>query len=477
MKTVIDKQEIPVLAETDVVVVGGGPAGIGAALSSARNGAKTVLIERFGCLGGMQTQCTNSKVSLVDPEIQGGILQEIIERMKKGGGVYRDASNTTRTGEWMGSVFFHSEYYKYLLDLLMQEASVKVFFHAFATGALKEGKTIKGIFIESKEAKHAVLGKVIIDCTGDADIIWKSGEVCDSGGFPDGPKKGRHMGFGYAFYVRGVDQDKFEAFRKANPEDWGPNFSGKKLVAKAKAESKLYGNRAGILFSEYLSGGLVRVMSPQFPLPMGHHGWTLEDQSVGEADMRKQTWSMWELLRNNVPGWENSYVDKTPNALLLRDTHRMIGEYVLTKEAMRSGRAFDDSIAISNMAPDIFGPDDEHTFVNNAIPYDIPYRSLVSKQTDNLLSAGSTISADFYTWAAVRYCSPSICTGEAAGAAAALSIKNKVKPGKLNVKKLQDTLRKQEARLTVKEVPEKVLAEYREKARKATPMSLGPEKT
>jgi hypothetical protein len=152
----------------------------------------------------------------------------------------------------------------------------------------------------------------------------------------------------------------------------------------------------------------------------------------------------------------------------------MIGEYVLSEEDMRNGKAFDDSIAISNMSPDVFGPDDEHAYTGNVPPYDIPYRSLVSKDMDNLLAAGSTISADFFTYCAVRYCTPSMCTGQAAGTAAALAAKNNINPRKLNVKQLQDTLRKQGARITVKDVSEKVLEEYQQKIKGAVLVSGGP---
>ena len=95
---------------------------------------------------------------------------------------------------------------------------------------------------------------------------------------------------------------------------------------------------------------------------MGHHGWMIEDVTAGEIDLRKQIWSAWNLLKNNVPGFENSSIEKTANMLILRDTHRILGEYVLAEEDIYQGRAFDDSIAISNMVPDVYGPDGEHDY-------------------------------------------------------------------------------------------------------------------
>ncbi|MDD5288516.1 MAG: FAD-dependent oxidoreductase [Dehalococcoidales bacterium] len=461
MKTVIDPQkEIPVHAEADVIVVGGGPAGIGAALASARNGAKTILIEQFGSLGGLQTQCFNTCFSFVDPEIQGGVIRDIMNRLQKGGGMMKDASADTRQMRGMGGVFFDAEYYKFLLDNMMAEAGVKLLYHAFGVGAIREGSTLKGIFIESLEGKMAILAKVIIDTTGSADIAWKSGASVLSGGFTYGPKQGRTMGYGYSFFLGGVDVPRLKQLRKEQPENWGTMHAGAKLIAKAKAEGKLTAMRESYILSEVYRGPRIWVMGGHHPVPAGHQNWELETLTEGEIHLRQGAWGTLNLLKENVPGFENAYMEKTPNIPVLRDTHRVHGEYILSEQDMRAGRAFDDSIAISNMWPDIFGPDYEHGEIWYPPPYDIPYRSLVSKDTDNLLGAGATVSADFVAWAAVRYCAPSICTGEAAGTAAALAVKNNVTPKKLNVKTLQNALRKQGARVTVKEVPKPVMDEY-----------------
>ena len=463
MKTITEPQrEIPVLYEADVIVVGGGPAGIGAALAAARNGAKTILIEKFNCLGGMQTLCYNSTFSFVDPEIQNGIIQEIIGELKKhDGALLKDKSCDTRLRRGMGAVFFDGEYYKWILDSMMEDAGVKVLYHSFGVGAIKENNQIKGIFIETIEGRFAVLGKVVVDSTGSADIAWKAGVEVFSDGFPEGhPKKGRHMGYGYTFIYGNVDIEKLRQLRKEQPEEWGTLRVGRELVKKAKADGRLYGNRIYFLVSEVYGHNRIWILGPQFPLPMGHHGWHIEELSNGEKDLRKQAWSMYNLFKEEVPGFENSYIEKTPAFLMLRDTQRIVGEYILKEEDMRQGRAFDDAIAMSNMPPDVFGPDDEHSCVNNVPPYDIPYRSLISKETDCLIAAGQTISVDFMVYCAIRYCSPSITTGQAAGTAAALSAKNGVTPKKLDVTLLQKTLQDQGARTSVKNVPKDVLKQY-----------------
>ena len=467
MKTITEPQrETPVLAEADVVVVGGGPAGIGAALASARNGAKTILVEQFGSLGGMQSQALSSSFSLVDPEIHGGIIMEILDGLRKGGAILRDNSVYTRRSGFTG-VAFDCEYYRYLLDGMMTEAGVKLLYHTFGVGAATEENRIKAVFIECLQGRYAILGKVVIDTTGNADIAWKSGAPCLEGAHPRGRGKGRHMGFGCRFYISGVDADKYENFRRENPEEWKGMLVGARLIRKAMESGEYYGYRKTIIL-RVVKPGVALLEGLHYPLPLGHHGWMIEDVTAGEIDLRKQIWSVWNLIKSNVPGFEHSSVEKTGTIPILRDTHRILGEYVLTEEDIYQGKAFDDSIAISNMGPDVYGPDGEHTY-DIVLPHDIPYRCLVSKETDNLLAAGATFSADFYAWAADRYSSPSICTGQAAGTAAAMAVDQGVGPKEVNVKQLQEVLRNQGARVTVKDVPNDVLRAYAERKAQVAP--------
>jgi len=464
MKTIMEPQKnIPVFVEADVIVVGGGPAGIGAALASARNGANTVLIEKFGALGGMQTHSMSSTFSLLDPAIQSGIITDVVNRLRADGGILRDAAARTRHRAFT-STNFDCEVYKVLLDDMMSEAGVKLLYHTSGVGAIKENKALKGIFIECIQGRFAIQGKVIIDSTGNADIAWKSGAPCLDEGHGRGPGKGRHMGFGCRFYISGVDADQFMRFKKENPEEWSGLYGGKSMVQKAKAEGRYHGYRETLII-HVSKPGIAMIEGFNYPLAAGHHGWMIEDVTAGEIDLRKQVWSAFHLLKNNIPGFEHSSVEKTATIPIFRDTHRILGEYVLSEEDIYEGRAFDDSIAVSNMGPDIYGPDGEHVY-EVVRPHDIPYRCLVSKETDNLLAAGATISADFYAFAADRYSAPSMCTGQAAGTAAALAARLKVTPRKLDVQLLQDTLRKQGARVTVKDVPRDVIEIYEDRYKK-----------
>ena len=252
-------RDIPIRDKIDVIVVGGGPAGIGAALASARTGAETVLIERFGSLGGQQTQGLNSVFSRVDPELHNGIVQEVINRLMKGGAMRKSdekrirknpfrARLITRYGEenipkrllntnvgwWGGETIFDIEYYKHLLDSMMQEAGVKMYLHSFAASAIRDGSTLKGIITEGKEGRRAVLAKAIIDTTGDGDIAWKCGAPVLDDKIPLGRRKGRNMGSLTAFYLGGVDVGKWLEFRRTHRDEWGQMYGGHRIVKEAR---------------------------------------------------------------------------------------------------------------------------------------------------------------------------------------------------------------------------------------------------
>lgn len=471
MKTIKEAQrEVPILYDDiDVIVVGGGAGGIGAALSAARNGAKTLIVDRFGFFGGSQTAAFDDSFAWVDDRIQGGIVQEILDDIVAKGMNHINSVGQVRDN-WankFGSIFFDGEYYKLLVDEMMEKAGVIVLFHTLAVDTIREGNMLKGIIVESLEGRHAILGKTIIDTTGIGHIAWKSGaSVVGEEGYPDnrfGPYKGYHMGLGYGLFLRNIDYKKFREFAEANPEEWDYWVKGRKLFSQAQAEGKMHGKRNSILMTEY-EDGRAWVLYPYYKLEKGQHCWQVEVVSEAEKDMRKQAWSCLNLLKENVPGFENVKMEQTPSALLLRDGHRIVGEYTLTEHDMYGARTFEDSINICNMPPDLFFPDAAHHFKWNVTPYDIPYRCLLSKDIDNLMAAGGTASMDFITWGALRYCTPSLTTGEAAGAAAALAAKQGKTVKEINVKELQKILNDQGLLTTNKQVAPEVVEEYRRRA-------------
>ncbi|MFX1375993.1 MAG: FAD-dependent oxidoreductase [Promethearchaeota archaeon] len=483
------EKKIDVIDEVDVIIVGAGPAGIGAAIASGRTGAKTILIERFGSVGGLQTQGNNPIFSFVDPELHGGIIQEILTGLKEGGGLKNlddvppnersrfksrllrvvGAENLprrlvdTEVGYWgVWGNTFDLEYYKFFIENMLVDAGVKILYHVFATDVIREENLLKGIIIESKEGRKAILGKVIIDCTGEGDIVWKSGATCmGDDGMPVGRNKGSPGGKLNAFFIGGVDIDKFEEFRRNNIKEWGQMYAGRKLIQKAKQEGAYIRGEAVVLsqLHDVYNAGRIYVMNAIHIVPKNLKSWMAEEMSVCEVDLRKQVWAVFKMLKENVPGFENSYIEKTPNIPCVGISHRIMGEYVLTVGDMREGKAFEDSIAINNMPPDLY--EAVGRFSYEILPHDIPYRCLISKNIENLMAAGTTMSSGGLAVSGLRYCTPSICQGQAAGTAAALAAKNNISPKKLDIKLLQDTLREQGVRVTVKDLSGDVIAPYK----------------
>ncbi len=490
MKKILEpEKKVDVIHDADVIVVGGGPAGIAAALAAGRNGVKTVLIERFGSLGGLQSQGNNPIFTFVDPEVHSGIIQEVLAGLGKAGAL-KDPNDlpsyqagrmkklimqhvspdklpkrlvNTDVGYWgVWGITFDQEYYKFLLDNMMQEAGVKLFYHSFAVGAIREGNILKGVVIETKEGRKAVLGKVVIDTSGEGDIVWKSGApVLGDDGFPVGARKGHGGGMLNAFFIGGVDMKKFYAFREANMEEWGQMYGGRELVKQEKAKGAPIRGEAVVLAShqDVYNNGRIYVMNAIHETPPGQRSWMTEVQTDCEIDLRKQMWAVHKMLKENVPGYENSYIEKMPVLYCTGNVHRLQGDYILTVGDMRAGKAFEDAVSINNMPPDLY--EAVGRFGYEILPHDVPYRSLVSKEIENLLGAGTTMSCGEFAVHGLRYCTPSFCTGQAAGTAAALAVKSKVTPKKLDVKLLQNALRKDGARVSVKDLPEEVLEPYR----------------
>ena len=474
---------VPVLGAYDVIVVGGGPSGVCAALAAAKNGAKVILVEQFNCLGGLQTHCNQTSIQDVDYAVQGGGLKEIIKEMHKFGELnkfdpflfdYATPEENRKSKVGGGWVYFDSETYKIVLDQMIEKAKVEILYHALALGAIKDGKTLKGIFVECKEGRRAILGKVIVDTTGSADIAYKSGIPCvpadGEGGFPKGhPKAGRRGGFAYINIIGNVDWDRFYPFLREHEDDWsiitkfgGAGGGGVALFEQAKAEGKLYFNNKGIMYGRHFGKGRMMMSLLFYPMKEGHYGWLSKDITAASIDIRKQSWSVVKLFRENIPGFEDSFLERTPDQLDGMDTHHISGEYVLNQKDVLEGRTFDDSVAICNTAFEVLGPDNEWSWTY--IPLlDIPYRCLVAKDVDNLLGGGMSISTDFMASTACWHGPTSMVTGNAAGTAAALAAKRKVVPRELDIKLLQGTLREQDSRISKKFVAKEIVEEYQKR--------------
>jgi len=365
------ERNTPVLEEVDVAIVGGGPAGVAAALASSRNGVETLLIERCGHLGGM---ATGGIVILLGPfsdgkrQVIGGIPLEIIRRLEEEDwAIWEEALP--------GYVTVDPEGLKHTTNVMLEEAGARILMHSFAVDAIIEGNTVKGVILESKAGRQAVLAKVVVDASGDGDIAASAGAPYEEKMHPWGISLDHRIG--------GVDLEKTKEFQR-----------------------------------EHLRN--VNALDPR-------------DLTRVEIDARKRIFAAIRFYRENLPGFEKAYLVDTAPQMGVRETRRIMGEYVLTKEDIMSGRSFDDTIMCGS------------TETRPKVRYEVPYRCLIPRRVENLLVAGRCISCTHEALESVRVIPPCMAMGQAAGDAAALSIEKKVTPRSLNPKEVQKLLREQNA--------------------------------
>lgn len=432
----------------DVVVAGGGPAGINAAIAAGREGAKTLLVERYGFLGGMST------VALVYPwmtfhtetgrQVIKGIAQEIVEKLMVCGGSpghLRDTVGFTNT-----VTPYHPEKYKLLALDMLEEAGVEVLVHSFVDSVEVSGKNIKSIRLVTKSGPIHVKGKQFIDTTGDADIAYLSGAPCLKG--RDNDQKTQPLTM--KFRMRGVDVSKVKEAMKNNPGNFYKKtpidelddlpLTGVQGFYKEWNESGVPINRDQVLFFIGPEEDEVLVNCTRV---QGLDGTDVFDLTKGEKEGRKQVMMMAEFLQSTIPGFEKASISAVGSQIGIRETRRIEGEYSLTIEDVIAGKKYEDTIALSGYPIDIHDPTGRGVQANDIEgdgSYGIPYRCLVPKGIENLLVAGRCISTTHEALATTRLTPSCMATGQAAGTAAALSLAEGISPKSLDVNKLRRKL-------------------------------------
>ncbi len=413
-------------SEHEVVVVGGGTSGIAAAVASARNGADTLLIERYGFLGGTMT------AGLINPfmsfhsggkQVIKGIFQEILDRLKDYGGY----DERTRA--------FDAEVMKIVADDMIKEAEVKLLLHTYVTDVVMERNIIRGVEIFNKSGRQIVFGRVIVDATGDGDIAVMAGAPYEKGRKEDGLMQPMTL----CFRMGGVDVNRMPPLEEIN-----------RLFEEAKSEGKITFPRRRVLYFPTTRKGEIHFNTTRI---IKVDGTKAEDLTYAEMEGRRQMIELIKFLKERVPGFENSYLLMSGAQIGVRETRRIIGEYIMTGDDIIEARKFDDAIARGSYWIDIHNPAGEgfedNPYSGKSPPpgdyYEIPYRCLIPKKVDNLLIAGRCISSTHEAQAAIRVIPIVVAIGQAAGTAAALSAKLKVTPRELDVSKLQETLRNQGA--------------------------------
>ncbi|MBK1809845.1 FAD-dependent oxidoreductase [Clostridium sp. YIM B02505] len=435
----------------DVIVAGGGPSGVGAAVAAARNGAKVLLIEKYGFLGGMATAAA---VPAFCPYTDGekviikGIGLEVLEAMKKESNYdspIKDKKELIkRMYDWIP---IDTEALKRVLDNIVLDSGTNILFHTVATDVVSEDGNIKAIVVENKEGKNEIRCKYIIDCTGDADIVVKAG-----GEHEYGDEEGLVQAVTLCYRISNINMERLIEYFKTS----GDTGNLTKAVERARLNNEFN-------FKEKHVAGFSIQNDGVAGLNFGHvyevNPLKAEDMTRAEVESRRNIPAMIDFLRKYVPGLENAVLVSSGPMVGVRETRRIIGDYRLTARDYFDRVEYEDSIARyaypidvhPSKTRDVIYKDENDQYVTSRYKpgesYTIPYRTLLPKGLKNIIVAGRPISADRAMHGSFRVMPACFATGEAAGTAVAICSKEGIELRDIEIKKLQEQLKKQGAYL------------------------------
>jgi glycine/D-amino acid oxidase-like deaminating enzyme len=412
-----------VAREVDVLVVGGGTSGCSAAISAASMGAKVLLIDRYGFLGGTATAAMVGVfcgIYTCAPDsthqlLVGGVAKEAMDRLSAVGGGYK----------YRHRFQIDHEVFKVVLDRWLVQSGVEMLFQATAVEALVANGEIKGVVVEHKGGREVVIAQRVVDASGDGDVSAFAGAP-----FEKGDEEGQLQAPTMVFYMGEVDIERAMAF---------PESEIRRLLGEVTASGEFDFPRFSGSFSPSPQPGKVHVNMSRVAGVDGTDPWSL---SAGHLEGRRQVDDFAAFLKKYVPGFERARIDAIAPQLGIRETRRVMGEYVLTREDVLGAHKFDDAICRSSW------PIEDHAKGKGTIRlhlpgdeyYQVPYRCLVPLEIDNLLLAGRCVSATHDGQASVRVMGPGMAMGQAAGAAALLSLQHGIRPRDLDGRLLRASL-------------------------------------
>jgi len=434
----------------DVIVLGGGVSGCMAAIASARQGARTLLVEQYGFLGGSLTNAGVGPMMTFHAgsrQVVTGIPQELVDRMCALGGCIGHIEDTT--GYASSVTPFDGEIMKLALDQLTAESGVKVLFHAHLVGAEKQDGTLTAVQVQTRGGRLELKGRVFVDATGDGALSAAAGAQVRQGRDLDGFCQPMTTNM----KVRGVDIAALKAEIRREPEnfnirdldalDRAPRLSAAGFYRQfnaAKQRGELSTAREDVLLFETVAPGEVIVNTTRVVLLNPTDPW---DLSAAEQQGRRQAHELMRFFRKHCAGFAQAELVSTGVQIGVRESRRVMGEYLLTAEDLLSSQYFADTVALGGYPIDIHNPTGEKTETTHLKPgqfYYIPLRSLIVKGLDNLLVCGRCISATHEAGAAIRVTPIAMGVGQAAGTAAGLAAAGCVPVRALNPAQVRSAL-------------------------------------
>jgi hypothetical protein len=455
----------------DVVVVGGGPAGVAASVAASRTGAKTLLVERYGFLGGAATASLVSPwggVFLRERKVTCSFFDEVLNRMVRLGGAIGYAFYSETTRGWGGCyVPFDPEVLKYVLQEIVLESGAELVFHAVLKEAIVRQGRITHVHIWSRGEEKVLEPTVVVDATGDGDLVAMAGLPFAAGRVSDGLMQPMTL----MARVAGVRTEELKDYVRTRPEEFAwaafprirPVSDAQSpypidaetlpvaasgfisLLDKGRKTEELYFGRTRFLFVSGLRKGELYLNATRVA---GQDGTDVRQITYGEQDARRQITSLFDYLKRHAPGFQDAYLVVTGCQIGIRETRRVVGRYTLTLEDILESRPFPDTIARGCYPVDIHEVDGvwgskgqkEGDWIDLSRPYNIPLRCLTPKEGQNLLVAGRCISTTHEALGSVRIQPTCMATGQAAGTAASLMARSSGSIDDLDIEEVQRRL-------------------------------------
>ncbi|NQT11466.1 MAG: FAD-dependent oxidoreductase [Planctomycetes bacterium] len=409
----------PVAADVDVLVVGGGPTGVGAALAAAREGARTLLVERHGMLGGVWT------AGLLNPffdfKRKGWLVEELVRRLQEAG--------AWQTWKW--SATFDTEAMKLLLETMMAEAGVTTWYYSFMADTIVEGNQVRGVIVQSKSGREAVLAKVVVDCSGEGDVAARAGAPYRLGRMDDGLCQPMTLMFeieGAAHYAMDKSTELYDQLAEA--------------IDRKELDVELPFGRVNY------APWIIHVPRSDTAVVQATHvyrmnGTNVRDLTRATIEARRQAHELVSVMKH-IKGLEDVRITQTAPAVGVRETRRICGRHTLDLEDLRAGRRFDDAVTFGAFGVDIHNvnPGEERKSAHHTPirPYEIPYGCLLPESPVGLLVAGRSISGTHEAHASYRVTGTCMATGQAAGLAAAMAAAESKGPHELDGRALKRAL-------------------------------------